>query len=96
MGKLIGSLEKQLTVEGEEINGYMDKMRRCSERGDLISSPRAGPKGLCAESARAVTGRRCSHSGEGEDFLSLQQDFFYGNSCNSGTESRKIVPKVGN
>ena len=21
---------------------------------------------------------------------------FYGNSCNSGTESRKIVPKVGN
>ena len=37
MGKLIGSLEKQLTVEGEEINGYMDKMRRCSERGDLLS-----------------------------------------------------------
>ena len=56
MGKLIGSLEKQLTVEGEEINGYMDKMRRCSERGDLLSSPRAGPKGLRAESARAVTG----------------------------------------
>ena len=25
MGKLIGSLENQLTVEGEEINGYMDK-----------------------------------------------------------------------
>ena len=22
--------------------------------------------------------------------------FFYGNSCNSGTKSRKIVPKVGN
>ena len=22
--------------------------------------------------------------------------FFYGNSCNSGTESRKIVPNVGN
>ena len=22
--------------------------------------------------------------------------FFYGNCCNSGTESRKIVPKVGN
>ena len=55
MGKLIGSLEKQLTVEDEEINGYMDKMRRCSERGDLLSSPCAGPKGLRAESARAVT-----------------------------------------
>ena len=24
---------------------------------------------LCAESPRAVTGRRCPHSGEGEDFL---------------------------
>ena len=38
---------------------------------DLPSTPakRAGPKGLCAESARAVTGRRCPHSGVGEDFL---------------------------
>ena len=58
----------------------------------LLSSPRAkgaGPKGLRAESARAVTGRQNSYSGRGEDF-------FYGNSCNSGTESRKIVPNVGN
>ena len=64
-----------------------------------FSSPhakRAGPKGLRAESARAVTGRRCPHSGEGEDFLSRQPDYFYGNSCNSGTESRKIAPKVEN
>ena len=33
-----------------------------------LSSPRAkraGPKGLRAESARAVTGRRCPHSGVG-------------------------------
>ena len=65
----------------------------------MLSSPRAkraGPKGLRAESARAVTGRRCPHSGRGEVFLSRQPDFFYGNSCNSGTESRKIVSKVGN
>ena len=34
--------------------------------------------------------------GRGENFLSRQPDFFYGNSCNSGTESRKIVSKVGN
>ena len=53
-------------------------------------------KGLPAESARAVTGRRCPHSGRGEDFLSRQPDFFYGNCCNFGTESRKIAPKVGN
>ena len=29
----------------------------------------SSPKGLRAESARAVTGRRCPHSGVGEDFL---------------------------
>ena len=46
--------------------------------------------------ARAFTGRRNSHSGRGEDFLTGQPDFFYENSCNSGTESRKIVPNVGN
>ena len=43
-----------------------------------LSSPRAkrtGPKGLRAESARAVTGRRCLHSGRGEDFLSRQPNF---------------------
>ena len=65
----------------------------------ILSGPRAkraGLKGLRAESARAVTGRRCPHSGKGEDFLTCQPDFFYGNSCNSGTESRKIVFKVGN
>ena len=44
-----------------------------------LSSPcakRAGPKGLRAESARAFTGRRNSHSGKGVDFLSRQPDFF--------------------
>ena len=59
-----------------------------------LSSPRA--KGLRAESARAVTGRWCPHSGEGEDFFDGSTKFFYGNSCNSGTESRKIISKVGN
>ena len=34
------------------------------------------PVGLGAESARAVTGRRCPHSGKGEDFLTGQPDFF--------------------
>ena len=47
-----------------------------------LSSPRAkraGLKGLrsesASESARAFTGRRSSHSGRGEDFLSRQQIF---------------------
>ena len=42
------------------------------------------------------TGRRWPHSGKGEDFLTGQPGFFYENGCNSGTESRKIDPKVGN
>ena len=43
----------------------------------LSSYPaRAGPKDLRTESARAVTGRRCPHSGKGEDFLKGQPDFF--------------------
>ena len=54
------------------------------------------PKGLRAESTRAVTGRRCPHSGEGKLFLMGQLDFFYENCCNSETESRKINPKVCN
>ena len=40
----------------------------------MLSSPRAkrtGQKGLRTESARAVTGRRCPHSGEGEDLRKL-------------------------
>ena len=44
-----------------------------------LSSPRAkraGPKGLRAESARAVTGRRYLHSGEGKDFLTSYRIFF--------------------
>ena len=54
------------------------------------------PKGLRAESARAIIGSRCPHSGEGEDFLTRQPFFFYENSHNSGTKSPKIVPTVGN
>ena len=53
----------------------------------------SGPR---AESAGAVTGRRCPHSGEGEDFLSCKPGFFYENCWISGTECRKIDPKVGN
>ena len=34
------------------------------------------PKDLRDESARAVTGRRCPHSGRGEDFLTGQLNFF--------------------
>ena len=49
-----------------------------------------------AESARAVTGRRCPHSGRGGRLFEPSAGFFYGNSWNSGSESQKIVSKVGN
>ena len=42
----------------------------------LLKPAQIYPKGLRAESARAVAGRRCPHSGEGEDFLSSQLNFF--------------------
>ena len=48
------------------------------QQTDIIKPAREarGPKGLRAESARAVTGRRCPHRGRGEDFLSRQPIFF--------------------
>ena len=64
-----------------------------------LSSPRAkraGPKGPRAESARAVTGRRNSYRWEGGRLFEPSAGFFYGNSCNFGTKSRKIISKVGN
>ena len=47
-------------------NGYQARALRAL---GLLSSPRA-------ESARAFTGRRCPHSGRGQDFLTGQPDFF--------------------
>ena len=49
--------------------GQIDKALQGKSVLIKLSSPRA-------ESARAVTGRRNSYSGRGEDFLSRQPDFF--------------------
>ena len=46
--------------------------------------------------ARAVTGRRNSYRWEGGRLFEPSAGFFYGNGCNFGTKSRKIVSKVGN
>ena len=62
----------------------------------ILSSPRAeraGPKGLRAESARAVTGRRNSFSGRGEDFLSRQPDFFTETAVTSERKVEKSFPR---
>ena len=58
-----------------------------------LSSPRAGPQGLCAESARAVTGRRCPHSGEGEDFLMGQLNFFTKTAVTPERKVEKSIPR---
>merc|ERR1712152_110522 len=51
-----------------------------------LSSPRA-------ESARAVTGRRCPHSGRGEDFLSRQPDFFKETAVTLDRKVEKSFPR---
>ena len=51
-----------------------------------LSSPRA-------ESARAVTGRQCPHSGKGEDFLSRQQDFLTETAVTSERKVEKLFPR---
>ena len=61
-----------------------------------FSSPRtkhAGPKGLRAESARAVTGRQCPHSGKGEDFLTGQPDFFTETAVTPERKVEKSFPR---
>ena len=63
---------------------------QCSTYTNL-SSPRA--KGLRAESARAFTGRRCPHSGKGEDFLTGQQDFFTETAVTPERKVEKSFPR---
>ena len=58
----------------------------------IIIKP-AGPEGLRAESARAVTGRRCPHSGRGEDFLTGQQNFFTETAVTPERKVEKSFPR---
>ena len=61
-----------------------------------LSSPRAkraGSKGLRAESARAFTGRRNSHSGRGEDFLRGQPNVFTETAVTPDQKVEKSFPR---
>ena len=51
------------------------------------------PKGLRAESTGAVTGRRCPHSGEGEDFLTGQLNFFTKTAVTPERKVEKSIPR---
>ena len=59
----------------------------CFHIPGILSSPRT-------ESARAVAGRRCPHSGVGEDFLERRPGSPHENGRNSGTKSRRLDPLV--
>ena len=63
-------------------------MIQCS----TICSARAR-MGLRAESARAVTGRRCPYSGKGEDFLTGQPDFFTETAVTPEWKVEKLFPR---
>ena len=52
-----------------------------------------GPKGLRADGARAVTGRRCPHSGEGEDFLTGRPDFVTETAVTPERKVEKSIPR---
>ena len=62
---------------------------RVRETNNKLSSPRA----MRAESARAVTGRRCPHSGEGKDFFMGQQIFFTKTAISPERKDQKSIPR---
>ena len=72
----------------KEIVLFLGKLLKCNLNifELLLSSPRA-------ESARAVTGRRNSHSGRGEDFLSRQPDFFTETAVTLDRKVEKLFPR---
>ena len=53
----------------------------------------SSPKGLRAESAWALTGRRNSHSGRGEDFLRGQPNFFTETAVTPDQKVEKSFPR---
>ena len=70
--------------------------QQCADESDededdyLISVVIQGPR---AESARAVTGRRNSHSGRGEAFLTGQPDFFTETAVTPERKVEKSFPR---
>ena len=62
----------------------------------ILSSSRAKhacPKGLRAESTRAVTGRQSPHSGRGEEFLMGQLIFFTETALTPERKVEKSFPR---
>ena len=51
------------------------------------------PARFRAESARAITGRRCPYSGKGEDFLAGQLNFFTETAVTPERKVEKLFPR---
>ena len=62
----------------------------------FVSNKRGGGAQLFRDRSLAVLDFIVNIIVEGGRLFELSANFFYGNSCNSGTESRKMVSKVGN
>ena len=62
------------------------EVSKCKMNWSKFSSPRA-------ESVSAVTGRRCPHSGKGEDFLTGQLDFFTETAVTPERKVKKSFPR---
>ena len=91
--------EKSLCWEEEVVEGidclptHVPEERKIDLSFSSPRSKRAGPKDLRAESARAFPGRRNSHSGRGEDFLSRQPNFFTETAVTSERKVEKWFPR---
>ena len=68
------------------IKNHSLTVKTCLQIVSALSSPRA-------ESARAVTGKRCPHSGKGEDFLTGQLNFFTETAVTPEQKVEKSFPR---
>ena len=66
---------------------------RQREQTSILRRSRNASSSPRAESTRAVTGRRCPHSGRGEDFLSRQPDFFTETAVTLDRKVEKLFPR---
>ena len=73
-------------VNSSERAGLAASLHLTETQVNILSSPRA-------ESARAFIGRRNSHSGRGEDFLSRQQNFFTETALTPERKVEKSFPR---
>ena len=81
-----GNCSTQLSTTANFLPGLALMLIVIILQNEQLSSPRA-------ESARAVTGRRCPDSGRGEDFLSRQPDFFTETAVTPERKVEKSFPR---